>query len=564
MLTRGTAAALIVLAAAALSFRNTYEPDLWWHLAHGREDAAGRLVRTNVFSFNYPDYRQHYTSWLFETVAYAAWSVGGGAAIQGMQTTLLALALGLVVLACRARAPTAAAVSVVAFGVFVLEPRALPRPYLVSFAGLALGAWLIERALTAKTAAPLVWFVPAVAAWSNFHVECVFGVALVGVFSAAELVRPAALPRREAWRACGIAAACVVATLANPYGVGLWRYLFENTAVPRILDIAELRAPYLPNYRCFFVYLVAGGLLLLSRPRMLRLWEVAVAVLFAGLGLRYLRLTPLVFLVTAPMVASRIGALMSRGLDGRAVVATALVACVVFSRVPITALATGVRAGTAAVMPSAFFSTGAVAFARGHGLEGPVFNSNNLGGFIAWTMYRDARIFQDGRLQAYPPEHFNAILNAAGSQADWDRLVAGVDWAVLSTPRPYALSGVGMFPDRDWALVFWDEAAQIVVRRAGRYAGIAARLEYELVTPDAAPLALVAQLSTDRGEQIRAEARRNRVENPDGFSAAVIMCLAGDAASCARVDRFADERPSLRDAVRLVQEVRSGSRKQGG
>lgn len=475
---RAAAAALLIVAAAAvLSFRNTYEPDLWWHLAHGREDAAGRLVRINVFSFTYPAYRQPFTSWLFDTAAYAAWSAGGGAAIQGMQTVLLALALGLVALGCRTRAPAAATMAVVVLGVFVIEPRALPRPYLVSFVGLAFCTLLIERAVRDGRARPLLWAVPAIAGWSNFHVECVFGVAVVGLFAAAEAVKPAALSKSEAWRACAIALACAVATLVNPYGIGLWRYLYENAAVPRILDIAELRPPYLPNYRCFFAYLVAAGVLLLSQPRMLRLWEIAVAVLFAGLGLRYLRLTPLVFIVTAPMVAARIGALMARGLDARAVVATALVAVVVFSRVPVTALATGLHAGSTAVMPNAFFSANAITFARSHGLAGPVFNSNNLGGYIAWMMYPQARIFQDGRLQAYPPEHFNAILGAAGSQTEWDGLVAGVDWAVLSTPRPYALSGVGLFRREDWAVVFRDAATEILVRRTGRYAALATAFE---------------------------------------------------------------------------------------
>ena len=70
-------AALIVFGALVLSFRPIYEPDLWWHLAQGRENAEVGLVRTNVFSFGYSDYRQHYTSWLFDTLAYASWKVGG-------------------------------------------------------------------------------------------------------------------------------------------------------------------------------------------------------------------------------------------------------------------------------------------------------------------------------------------------------------------------------------------------------------------------------------------------------------------------------------------------------
>jgi hypothetical protein len=45
------AAFLILVGAVVLAFRPIYEPDLWWHLAQGRENAQGRFVRTNVFSF---------------------------------------------------------------------------------------------------------------------------------------------------------------------------------------------------------------------------------------------------------------------------------------------------------------------------------------------------------------------------------------------------------------------------------------------------------------------------------------------------------------------------------
>ena len=51
------ATGLLIVAAAAISFRAVYEPDLWYRLAQEREVAAGRIVRTNLFSFTYPDYR---------------------------------------------------------------------------------------------------------------------------------------------------------------------------------------------------------------------------------------------------------------------------------------------------------------------------------------------------------------------------------------------------------------------------------------------------------------------------------------------------------------------------
>lgn len=463
--------ALAIAAASGLvSFRSVYEPDLGWHLAQGRENLAGRLVRTNVFSFTYPDYRQHYTSWLADTSAYAAWRLGGDAGIQGLQAAAVAAALSLVCLACRVQSAALPSIAVLVLGFFVLEPRAMPRPHIASFAGLAACSWLIQRSIALRSVRPLWWAVPLAALWSNLHLECIFGVLLIGIFGIGELVRPSAITRREATRALTIAACCAAALLANPYGWGLFQYLYENAMVPQILGIAELQPAYLPTYRAFFVYVAVAALLLLSLPRRLTVWEALTAVVFAALGARYLRLTPLVFLTTAPMLASRLTHWSTRGLDGRAVLAVALAAAVFVSRVPLTTMIRGVRVG--GVHPDVMFPERALAFARAEGLNGPVFNSHNLGGWLAWTMFPDVRVFQDSRLQAYPPEHFRAILAASQSQPAWDRLVSGVDWAILSLPRPNALSGAGRFQPEGWATVYEDDAVEILVRRNGRHAGL--------------------------------------------------------------------------------------------
>ncbi len=461
---------LLAGAAAILSFRPIYEPDLWWHLAHGRENAAGHLVRANVFSFTFPDYRQQFTPWLFDTAVYLAWTGAGGAGVQILQALLLALTLLFLYRACRVRAPAWAAVSVLALGFFLLEPRAIPRPHLVSFAGMAACVWLIERAAAARSAAPLILAVPIVALWSNLHVECVFGALLVAIFALGEMVWPSALTRRAAYRTAVVAAGCGLATMANPYGWGLVAYLYENLSVPQIMRIAELQPPYLPEYRAFYLYLVVGGLLLLTQPKTVRLWEALAALMFATVGAMHLRLTPLVLLATAPMVAARLCAVTARGIDPRAVLITAFCAAIAVSRIPLGLLATEIAVGAAAVEPKQFFSPEAIAFVKRSGLEGPVFNSHNLGGYLAWALYPQVRVFQDSRLQAYPPDHFRTIILASRSQTDWNALVAGVDWAVLSVPRPNQLSGGGRFPVSEWGTVFRDEAMEILVRRSGRYA----------------------------------------------------------------------------------------------
>src|SRR5437867_5714769 len=98
-----------------------YEPDLWYHLAQGRVAASGHLVRTNLFSFVYPDYPQSYTSWLFDLGSYFLCTRAGPSAVQAMQALLIAAALGTIALASRIRSSAAAAFTVCVFGWMILE-----------------------------------------------------------------------------------------------------------------------------------------------------------------------------------------------------------------------------------------------------------------------------------------------------------------------------------------------------------------------------------------------------------------------------------------------------------
>jgi hypothetical protein len=472
---RGSWAGTVAIAAGAVlvSFRSAYEPDLWWHLAQGREAAAGALVRTNLFSFAYRDYPQHYTSWLFDLGTYVLWTRAGGAALQLVQALLIAAALGLTALACRVRASTAATIAACLFGWLIIEPRALPRPHVFSFAGFAACVWLVERARSARSWRPLQWVPPLVVLWANVHVECVFGIALVGLFGLCEWIRPRTLPRADALKVIGIATIALLCTAINPYGFGLLRYLYENTFVPQVLNIAELRPPYLPNYRGFFAWVILGGMLVFVRWRTVTLAEAASIAVFGLLAFRHLRLTPMLFFVSAPLVARCIDELQRFGVNRRAAAAAALVAAGLLSRVPIPELVRNLDAGSPALTPRAFFSAPAMAFARERGLAGPAFTSLNLGGYVAWELYPSAFVFQDARLQAYPASHFRAIMDASRSREGWDAITAGVDWGVLSLPRVNELSGIGQFDPDEWGSAFRDEAIEIVVRRSGPYGALA-------------------------------------------------------------------------------------------
>jgi hypothetical protein len=79
--------------------------------------------------------------------------------------------------------------------------------------------------------------------------------------------------------------------------------------------------------------------------------------------------------------------------------------------------------------------------------------------------------------------------------------------------------------------------------------------EYRVLLPESDPLALAALLDGAGRERLRAEARRNMAENPEGITGAAVECLAGAADACADVERVAD-RPMFRDIITRVRQLR--------
>ena len=121
-------------------------------------------------------------------------------------------------------------------------------------------------------------------------------------------------------------------------------------------------------------------------------------------------------------------------------------------------------------------SPAAISFIRSAGLQGPVFNSNNLGGYLIWNLYPEVRVFQDPRFQSYPLEFIARIESAYQSQSEWDQLVKDLDWAVLSKGHYLsALSGGGRFQPEQWAVAYQDRAFLILVRRSGKYGSLASK-----------------------------------------------------------------------------------------
>ncbi|RMG10450.1 MAG: hypothetical protein D6731_17455, partial [Planctomycetota bacterium] len=169
------------------------------------------------------------------------------------------------------------------------------RPQLCTYLLFAVLLALLEGARRGRT-----WLLagvpPLFAAWVNLHGGflaglCVLGAVAAGVFLDALLRRPgdgrAPPPVRRALAFAGAGVASAAATLANPYGVGLWAWLARSLGVDRSDRISEWRSVGLDSQSGILVALIV--LCAVALGRRWRWVPSAHALVLAGLSLMAVR-----------------------------------------------------------------------------------------------------------------------------------------------------------------------------------------------------------------------------------------------------------------------------------
>jgi hypothetical protein len=129
--------------------------------------------------------------------------------------------------------------------------------------------------------------VPLLVLWANVHGSVVLGVALVGMWALAELIR--AGRRRDVWdrriRAVALGVAAPLCLLVSPYGLDVVDYYHTVLSSSAFRDlVTEWHAPTFPAQLPFFILAVGGVWLVARKPRRLTLFEhlALICTLFAA------------------------------------------------------------------------------------------------------------------------------------------------------------------------------------------------------------------------------------------------------------------------------------------
>ena len=251
--------ALLLLGILFMISGTTGDPDLWGHVRFGRDIIAERAIDLpDIYSFtaNRP-WINH--EWLAEVLMAGAFNLLGPLGLNALRVVLIAAVLVLVWRAT-ARLADSRRMMLVALAALGIYMRAHPiRPQMFSLLMFALLLTLLESAEGRRSIRPLMWLPLVMAAWVNLHGGWIVGLGVLVSWTAMRLI---AGDRDRLALACVLAAAAA-ATLLNPHGLAMWRFLFE-TVRPERQMIADWQPIYELPPLLWFSWLAGAGVLALT------------------------------------------------------------------------------------------------------------------------------------------------------------------------------------------------------------------------------------------------------------------------------------------------------------
>jgi hypothetical protein len=471
--------ALGLLATSILASSHWVDPDLWGHMAVGRETLRlGWPPLEDPFSYM-PTIRPFvYHEWLSGVTFYTTLMQAGGWSLK-----VGTVALGLVTLAMAGL--TALRLGASPAAVFVVTLVTLPsfaigyvpiRPQAFTFLLFAVTLWILAT-FDQGGRRVLLLLPPLFFLWANLHGGFVAGLGVIILFVAART-----LGGRRPWRLALAGVAATLATLANPYGFQYWEYLVRALSMTRPYIVE-----WMPVYHRLLepVYwdshtlvrdalrLVFVGLTLLAViGARSRYWPGVVILAVTGyLGLRHLKHLPLLAIAGVAFVPGHLTPLLQRALDrlegrlaDRQRLATAVAAGVSASLAALLILDLAVLTPWVPIVSARAYPVEAVDFLKVNDARGNLVTPFDWGQYVLWKLHPAVKVSFDGRYETvYPEEVATDNFNFIRGEGEWRRLLTRYPTDMVLVGRLHPVAPL-MAVEPGWALVHQDPISLLYVR----------------------------------------------------------------------------------------------------
>jgi hypothetical protein len=354
-----------------------------------------------------------------------------------------------------------------------------PRPVFFSMLLFTVSLTLLLEAR--RTARPqlLYWLPPICLLWANTHIQFVYGVLLIGLFVLVSLAlewtvrlgiksdllpSPPAIPARIL---LVILAACLLASCLGPYSYHLYSVVFGYaTAKFPYTFIREFQSLTFRSYRDFVQLLLTGAAFFaLGRQKKLDPFLLILLVIASVIGFRTQRDAWFICIPAAACIAVASAGTDREGMQStrEAILEKAALAVVLALLVLLYAVAVDFNTPNLRQAIADKFPVQAINFIRDHPQRGPLYNTYDWGGFIAWYM-PEQPVAIDGRTDLYGDDidtRFIMTENGDPSYVD-DGYLKESNLFLL--PRQCVLERL-LASDSRMNLIYQDPLAVVFVRR---------------------------------------------------------------------------------------------------
>jgi hypothetical protein len=405
--------------------------------------------------------------WLVQVVAFAVQSLGGLESLILVTALAIALAYCLLLAASFTASGRLRLACLSVWLAYALGASNLTaRPQTLAYPLCALFVLAVTRVEWRKDGSLLRALPVAMAVWVNVHGSFVLGLLVLGcALAGSRLTKGYALTL----------AACALATLVNPYGLGAWRYALDIGVNPIIRQFVTEWAPTsLASSEGVLFFASVAGLLLLtvrSKTRLTRT-EMCMLVAFGVLALTAVRSVVWFGFVSAPIVARLLGGLAIGAPAIRperprlnAAIAAVLAGVALVSLPWTKAMLPFLPADKAGLVTWDTPVRATEYLARQPPEQGArLLNYQVWGGYLAWSGLPP---FVDGRFEVHPAAVWLDYLAMTYPRADWPELFERYDiqYALLSrTQQPDLEAALRQAPR--WRVAYADDRSIVFAHQA--------------------------------------------------------------------------------------------------
>jgi len=474
-------AAVLLLCLFAMAVRPITDPDFWWHLRTGQLIWESKSIpRQDVFSYTVAGQPWITHEWLTEVILYAVYAFAGQGGLILLFAGIITAAFALSYLQCDGRPYLASFVVVLAAVSSAVTWGVRPQMLSLVLSAVFLGV----LRLSDKGNAKYLWLLPPLMVlWANLHgsffLGAVYlaahtvGVTLDRVFARGEEAKP---DWKDIRRLAAVTTLTAAAPILNPNGIRLLLYPFGTLGSSTMQQyIMEWFSPdfHLAHFLPFALYVLILLVVLGLSHRRPTTTELIFMVGFGYASLRSARQIPFFVLTTTPMLTSQLlhiwrdsglpnlSATRMRPRGRVFLVANwAILAALLAGAAALTSHA---LLGNAAAQRDAF-PIRAVDFLEASETSGNTYNLYHWGGYLAWRLYPEHKVFIDGRADVYGDRFIEEYLQVYQLSESWREPLDthNVSLVIIDKGSPLATT---LSACAGWLQVYGDEQAVVLTRQ---------------------------------------------------------------------------------------------------